>query len=407
MRTANDHHEEGPAAPDVPARPGGDAGAAAARRDGPVDDRRWPRRRPPRPVRRLGFVYMPMGCDITRWTPPGDGHARRAVADPQPAGAGEEHVTVDHEPGAAERLSRHARHLERGVPERGAARSAPKAPTTTSARPSIRSPPSRSARTRSCRRWSWRWTCCRPSASATTATPASTRTTCRGRRRRRRCRPRPIRGWCSSAVRRGRQHGRPPGRAEEAGQPARFGDGRHRPPRATSSARPIARGSSQYLETVREVERRIQKAEARRRRQPAARSRSARRRAGRLRRPRPADVRPAGAGAAGRRHPRHHVPARARDQQPHLPRDRRARPAPPAVAPRQRPGQDRADGQDQPVPRVAVRRVPRASSQATHGRRRHAARSLALSLRQRHGQPQRPRPHQPADHRRRRRGRQA
>jgi len=25
------------------------------------------------PVRRLGFVYMPMGCDITRWTPPGAG----------------------------------------------------------------------------------------------------------------------------------------------------------------------------------------------------------------------------------------------------------------------------------------------------------------------------------------------
>src|SRR4030095_13904606 len=24
------------------------------------------------PVRRLGFVYMPMGCDLTRWTPPGD-----------------------------------------------------------------------------------------------------------------------------------------------------------------------------------------------------------------------------------------------------------------------------------------------------------------------------------------------
>ena len=28
---------------------------------------------PANPVRRLGFVYMPMGCDITRWTPPGDG----------------------------------------------------------------------------------------------------------------------------------------------------------------------------------------------------------------------------------------------------------------------------------------------------------------------------------------------
>src|SRR5262249_49600975 len=26
----------------------------------------------PAPVRRLGFVFMPMGCDITRWTPPGD-----------------------------------------------------------------------------------------------------------------------------------------------------------------------------------------------------------------------------------------------------------------------------------------------------------------------------------------------
>ena len=22
------------------------------------------------PVRRLGFVYMPMGCDLSRWTPP-------------------------------------------------------------------------------------------------------------------------------------------------------------------------------------------------------------------------------------------------------------------------------------------------------------------------------------------------
>ena len=25
------------------------------------------------PVRRLGFIYMPMGCDLPRWTPPGDG----------------------------------------------------------------------------------------------------------------------------------------------------------------------------------------------------------------------------------------------------------------------------------------------------------------------------------------------
>ena len=26
---------------------------------------------PAKPVRRLGFVYVPMGSDITRWTPPG------------------------------------------------------------------------------------------------------------------------------------------------------------------------------------------------------------------------------------------------------------------------------------------------------------------------------------------------
>src|ERR1051325_4444306 len=28
---------------------------------------------PANPARRLGFVFMPMGCDITRWTPPGEG----------------------------------------------------------------------------------------------------------------------------------------------------------------------------------------------------------------------------------------------------------------------------------------------------------------------------------------------
>ena len=28
---------------------------------------------PANPVRRLGFVYMPMGCDLPRWTPPGSG----------------------------------------------------------------------------------------------------------------------------------------------------------------------------------------------------------------------------------------------------------------------------------------------------------------------------------------------
>jgi hypothetical protein len=30
-------------------------------------------RTPARPVKRLGFVYMPMGCDLARWTPQGEG----------------------------------------------------------------------------------------------------------------------------------------------------------------------------------------------------------------------------------------------------------------------------------------------------------------------------------------------
>ena len=37
----------------------------------PVDDRARPHGGGP--VRRLGFVYMPMGCDLPRWTPGGDG----------------------------------------------------------------------------------------------------------------------------------------------------------------------------------------------------------------------------------------------------------------------------------------------------------------------------------------------
>src|SRR5688572_16242769 len=30
-------------------------------------------RTPASPVKRLGFVYMPMGCDLARWTPKGEG----------------------------------------------------------------------------------------------------------------------------------------------------------------------------------------------------------------------------------------------------------------------------------------------------------------------------------------------
>ena len=177
---------------------GGDAGAAAARCDGSVADGAGGDGRPT-PCARLGFVYMPMGCDITRWTPPGGRHARRTVADAQLAGAGRGAGHRDHQPGAAERVSGDACDVERRVPERGEGEADGKHRLLSrhDGR-SDRRPADRPAR-RSCRRWSCRWTCCRRSASATTAMPASIRTTCRGRRRRRRCRPKRIRGSCSKA----------------------------------------------------------------------------------------------------------------------------------------------------------------------------------------------------------------
>ena len=140
------------------------------------------------------------------------------------------------------------------------------------------------------------------------------------------------------------------------------------------------------------------------RRRSAARPRSADRRAGGVRRPRQADVRSAGARHAGGRDAGDHLPARARDEQPHLSRDRRPRSASSAHAPRERSRQDRADGEDQRVPRLAVRVLPR-EAEVDAGRRRLPARSLARALRQRHGQSQHPRSRQPADRRRRRRGR--
>ena len=50
---------------------GVDHGAAAAGRDDSRGDRAGQNRRQARLVG-SGFVFMPMGCDITRWTPPGE-----------------------------------------------------------------------------------------------------------------------------------------------------------------------------------------------------------------------------------------------------------------------------------------------------------------------------------------------
>ena len=60
--------KKSPAAPDVPARPRRDAGAAAARRHG-AGARLALRRRDSRHRRRLGVVYVPNGIMMDKWTP--------------------------------------------------------------------------------------------------------------------------------------------------------------------------------------------------------------------------------------------------------------------------------------------------------------------------------------------------
>lgn len=46
------------------------------------------------PVRRLGFVYMPMGCDLPRWTPPGDNRIVELSPTLQSLAPVVDHVTV-------------------------------------------------------------------------------------------------------------------------------------------------------------------------------------------------------------------------------------------------------------------------------------------------------------------------
>lgn len=48
----------------------------------------------PQRLRRLGYVYIPMGCDHTRWTPPGDGRLDQLSFILTPLGPMKEHVSV-------------------------------------------------------------------------------------------------------------------------------------------------------------------------------------------------------------------------------------------------------------------------------------------------------------------------
>ena len=74
---------------------------------------------PAKPVPRLGFVYMPMGCDHSRWTPAGGATLTQLSPILRPLEPVKNQRHRHHQHPAAEFLSRHARHVELGVSERG------------------------------------------------------------------------------------------------------------------------------------------------------------------------------------------------------------------------------------------------------------------------------------------------
>ena len=114
----------------------------------------------------------------------------------------------------------------------------------------------------------------------------------------------------------------------------------------------------QYLDSVRQVEREIERAEQAVSGQQDARSRSAGRRSRGVRRPREAHVRPADSGLSGGYHARRHIPAHARAEQSYVSGDRRPGPAPSHQSSRQRSGKGSEDREDQYVPCFAVFRLP-------------------------------------------------
>ena len=253
---------------------------------------------PANPVRRLGFVYMPMGCDIARWTPPGEGRLVELSPTLQSLAPVRGSAHGHHQPGAEERLSGHPCDLQRRLPERGQGEvdrkhgllpghdgrsnrreaDRPGDAAAVAGAGDGSAPDGRSVRQRLCVRL--------PEQSLLVV--ADDAASGRG----------PPAHRLRAPVRRGRQRGRPPRGAAEKGQPSRLGERRYRSP--SEEARP---GRSHQGQPVSRYRPRggAPHSEGRGRDggQPAAGSRSPGRRAGCLRRPRAVDVRPAGAGSPG------------------------------------------------------------------------------------------------------------
>ena len=116
----------------------------------------------------------------------------------------------------------------------------------------------------------------------------------------------------------------------------------------------------QYLEDVREIERRIQRAEAAAR-EDVTLPDVPDRRAGHLRRAPQADDGPAGAGLPVGHHARIHLDVRARAERRRLPRDDHPRPVPQPVAPLERPRQHGSLRDPEPLPHDEVRLLRRSS----------------------------------------------
>ena len=339
----------------------------------------------------------------------------RAVADAQPARAGARQAARAERPGAAAgRVVRRRQRRPRardcaswlnGVHPKRTEGAGIQAGTTVDQIAAERARPAR----RGCRRSSSRSKRrSAASAAATTATPASTSTRSRGARRPRRCRWRSIRASCSIGC--SATAATPTSGSRRCAEAGSILDSVQQ--EAARLQKTLGAGDrtkvDEYLDAVREVEQRIQRAEQQTGELSLRSAGSADRHSRRLRRAREADVRPAGARLSGRHHARDLAARSAASRAAAaFPQIGVAEPHHSLSHHRDDPGADRQEGEDRRVSRAAVRRTSCEKLRRHARRRRLAARSLDDSVRRRARQSQPARAHESAGAARRRRDRHA
>ena len=334
------HHQDVVAAADVPARGGRHARAAAARCDG-AGASALAQTAAARPSR-AGFIYMPHGADMASWTPASAGGGFELSPTLQPLEPFKDSLVVISNLKRAGGAGRNARrgglrlaerrhsqaHRGRGLPHRhhhrpgaGASRSARRRRSRRSSSPPRTSPATSAAARRgySCAYMntiSW--------ASPTTPLPMEIN-------------PRTAFERLFGDGGSGRSSAAQQLREDRSILDAIVGEARAL--QARLGARDRARVAD-YLDNVREIERRIQQAETQQQQRRGA-DRQAARHPRVVRGAHGADVRPAGDGLPDRPDPRVHVHDVARGQPADVPGDRRLRSVARRVAPR-RPGRRRS-----------------------------------------------------------------